>query len=264
MAEPIPGPTTDVVAAYARAHRCYIICPLVGLHGTHYMNDAVLIDRQGQIVGLYSKIHPVVEGSQFKSLEKGMTPGSEAKVFETDFGRIGMQICFDICYDDGWAALERGGAEIVFWSSAYDGGKHLSIHAWNHRYYVVSSVQTNYARVLDIMGDVLAITGPRDPIAAHTIDLDVGLFHTDFNAVQVPLIRAKYGPQVTIKIWHQEGAFTLQSNREDLSVAEITREFQLDPLDDYLNRNARLQDAWRQGDPIPDLTPDYVGRVQWV
>ena len=241
-----------------------MICPLVARHGDKYMNDSVLIDRRGQIVGVYSKIHPVVEGSEFTSLEKGMTPGSEAAVFETDFGRIGMQICFDINWPETWAELKRRGAEIVFWSSAYDGGKHLSIHAWNNHYYVVSSVKSCYARIIDVMGEVLAVTGRHDPVVARTIDLDVGLFHCDFNKVQIPLIRAKYGPDVTMRTWHEEGIFTVESNREDLAVGQIAEEFLLDPLDEYLERNTRLQDAWRSGGPIPDLTPRYAGREQWV
>lgn len=264
VAEPVPGPTTDMVAECAREYACYIICPLIAIHGDKCMNDAVLMDRRGQVVGAYSKIHPVVTGSEFAILERGVTPGSEATVFETDFGRIGMQICFDINWDEPWAELKRKGAEIVFWPSAYDGGKHLGIHAWNNRYHVVSAVGSCYARILDIMGDVLAMTGRFDLIAAHTIDLEVGLFHLDFNRTQIPLIRARYGPDVTIKVWHQEGLFTLESNREDLSVADVVEEFLLDPLDVYIERNTRLQDAWRRGGPIPDLTPRYVGREQWT
>ncbi len=264
VAEPIPGPTTMMVASYAKKHHCYIICPLIAIRDDKYMNEAVLIDREGQIVGTYAKIHPVVEGSTFTSLEKGVTPGDEATVFETDFGRIGIQICFDMCYPEGWAELKQKGAEIVFWPSAYNGGKHLGIHAWTHHYYVVSAVQAQHARVVGIMGEILAKTGPRDPIVAHTIDLDIGLFHCDFNNVQIPKIRRRYGPDVTLKIWHEEGLFTIVSNQEKLSVADIVRAFKLDPLDDYLARNARLQDAWRAGETPPDLTPDYVGRVQWV
>jgi predicted amidohydrolase len=257
VAEPIPGPTTDAVAGYARAHHCYIICPLVGIHGDRYMNDAVLIDRQGQIAGIYSKVHPWAESSQFTTLERGITPGSGLPVFETDFGCIGIQICFDIWFAEDWAELKRRGAEIVFWSSAFDGGKHLGIHAWNQHYYVVSAVKSCYSRIIDVMGDVLAMTGPRDPVIAQTIDLDVGFG-------QIPLIRAKYGPDVTIRMWHQEGVFTIESNQENLTVADIAQEFKLDPFDDYLARNAQLQDAWREGKPIPDLTPDYVGRLHWA
>lgn len=264
VAEPLPGLTTDQAADIARRYHCYIICPLTALHGSQFMNDAVLLDRQGQIVGVYSKIHPVVEGADFTSLEGGMTPGGEAAVFDVDFGRIGMQICFDINWPETWAELKRKGAEVVFWSSAYDGGKHLSIHAWNNAYYVVSAVKSFYARIIDVMGEVLAVTGRGDPIAARTINLDVGRFHLDFNQSQIPLIRAKYGPDVTIRVWHEEAIFTLEANRPGLSVAQLVDEFRLDPLEDYLARNERLQDAWRAGGPIPDLAPRYVGREQWV
>lgn len=264
IAETVPGPTTEVVSGLARGNGCYIICPLVVARDGVYTNDSVLINRRGEVVGAYSKIHPVVNGSEFAILERGVTPGADVPVFDTDFGRIGMQICFDLVFDDGWAALEQKGAEIVFWSSAYDGGKHLSIRAWNHRFYVVSAVNSHHARIIDTMGDVRGTTGLRDPVVARTIDLDVGLFHTDFNNVVSPLIRSRYGPDVTIRMYHEEGMFTLESNREDLSVADIVQEFDLDPYDDYLARNARLQDAWRRGEPVPDLTPSFVGRTQWV
>jgi predicted amidohydrolase len=263
-AETVPGPTTDRMAALARQYGCYIICPLTVRRGDLYTNDAVLIDRQGRIAGAYSKIHPVVEGSEFVSLEKGMTPGSEAKVFDTDFGRIGMQICFDINWAETWAELKAKGAEIVFWSSAYGGGKHLSIHAWNNRYYVVSSVKTEHARIIDIMGEVVGMTDRQRPVITRTLDLDVGLFHTDFNGSQLAALQAEYGPDITIKLWREEGLFTLESNRENLSVADITDRFALDPLDEYLGRNDVLQDAWRRGVPPPDLTPRYLGREQWV
>ncbi|MGC9347319.1 MAG: carbon-nitrogen hydrolase family protein [Anaerolineae bacterium] len=267
VAEPVSGaalgPTVDMVSGYARKHDCYIICPPIGIHGDKYMNDAVLLDRRGEVAGVYAKVHPVVEGSAFDSLERGVTPGSEVPVFETDFGRIGIQICFDIMYPEPWAELKGKGAEIVFWCSAYDGGKHLGIYAWQHRYYVVSAVQSRYARVIDIMGDTLAKSGWHDPVLAHTIDLDVGLFHCDFNGSVIADIRKVYGPDVTVRTWHEEGLFTLETNREDLSVADVVEEFRLDPLDDYLARNTKLQDAVREGRDVPDLTPDYVGRVQW-
>jgi predicted amidohydrolase len=263
VAETLPGPTTDAFATLARAQRCYIICPLTVAQGGEYFNDAVLLDRQGQIVGVYSKVHPVVEGAAFTSLEKGITPGTAAPVFDTDFGRIGMQICFDINWEAPWAALKAQGAEIVFWSSAYDGGRHLSAHAWNYHYYVVSAVKSRYARIIDVMGEVLAVTGAHDPVVTRTIDLDVGLFHCDFNATQLPLLRAKYGPDITLRLWHEEGLFTLESNRPELSVAQLVDEFALDPLSDYLARNDALQAAWREHRPVPDLTPRYAGRTQW-
>ncbi len=61
-------------------------------------------------------------------------------VFDTDFGRIGVQICFDIEYRDGWDALDRAGAEIFFWLSAAEGGRGLNVIAWNYHRYVASAV----------------------------------------------------------------------------------------------------------------------------
>jgi len=263
IAEAVPGPTTDLVADYARKHGCYIICPLVGRHGDVLENDAVLIDRTGEIASVYAKIHPVVQGSEFMSLEQGITPGSEAPVFETDFGKIGIQICFDLMYPQAWAELKAKGAEIVFWCSAYDGGKHLEIYAWMHNYYVVSSVQSRHARVINVLGDTVAKSGWQDRVIAETVNLDTGVFHCDFNRTAIPEIRMAYGPDVEIEVWHEEGLFTLSANREDLALADIVSEFQLESLGSYLARNRALQDAIREGREIPDLTPPYLGRQQW-
>jgi hypothetical protein len=63
---------------------------------------------------------------------------------------------------------------------------------------------------------------------------------------------------------HEEGLFTLECNQEDLTVDQVVKTFKLDPLETYLARCARLQEAVRDGEEVPDLTPDYVGRDQWV
>lgn len=264
MAEDVPGPTLEMVAANARANRVYILCPILArrVDGLHI--EAFLLDRAGQIAGSYQKNHPVVEGCDYTQLEFGSRPGSAAPVFETDFGKIGVQICFDIEYRDGWDELARAGAEIIFWLSAYDGGRDLNAMAWNYHRYVASAVHTRHARIIDSMGETLSITGDHESIAFASIDLDVALFHMDFNKTQIPAIRKKYGSDVSLRLYHEEGYFTLQSNVAGLTVNEIIREFQLDPLKNYLERNRRLQDALRLGTPLPDLNPPYSQRTQWV
>ena len=264
MAEDLDGPTLSMAARYAHASGAYILCPILARRddGTHI--EAFLLDRSGLIAGSYQKHHPVVEGCAYNQVEFGSRPGRDLSIFDTDFGRIGVQICFDVEYSDGWDAIDRAGAEIFFWLSAYDGGRDLSVKAWQYHRYLASAVQTNYARILNIMGEIQAITGTHDRIAACTVDLDVGLFHTDFNKSQIAAIRAKYGPDVTLRIYHEEGCFTLQSNQPDLPLHALIAEFQLDPLKDYLERNRRLQDALRAGDPLPVLQPPYGEREQWV
>ena len=264
MAEDVPGPTLDMTATFAREHRAYILCPILSRRPDGLHIETFLLDRSGHIVGSYQKHHPVVEGSAYNRVEFGSRPGSDLPVFDTDFGRIGVQICFDAEYQDGWEALDHAGAEIIFWLSAYDGGRSISAKAWTYHRFVASAVQSTYARILNIMGETLAITGSHDPIAACSIDLDTGLFHTDFNETQLQAIRAKYGQEINLHIYHEENYFTLQSNRADLPVSQIAEEFKLDPLKMYIQRNQRLQDALRSGDPLPDLTPPYLGRTQYI
>ncbi len=55
-AEPIPGPTTEAVAAVAKRHRMYVICPIREQAGDQQYNTAVLIDREGNLAGCYRKV----------------------------------------------------------------------------------------------------------------------------------------------------------------------------------------------------------------
>src|SRR5271169_5743088 len=55
-AEPISGPTVNAVAALARKHRMYVICPLREQADSGQYNTAVLLDRQGQVAGQYRKV----------------------------------------------------------------------------------------------------------------------------------------------------------------------------------------------------------------
>ena len=80
----------------------------------------------------------------------------------------------------------------------------------------------------------------------------------------IPDLRKAYGPDITLRVWHEEGLFTLETHRDGLHVADIVREFSLDPLDVYVERNRVLQDAVREGRDVPDLTPPYLGRKQWA
>lgn len=134
---------------------------------------------------------------------------------------------------------------------------------WLHQYYIVSAVQSRHASVINVMGDTVLKSGRYDSVIAKTIDLDTGVFHCDFQATVIPDIRKAYGPDVTIEVWYEEGLFTLSTNRDDLSLADVMREFKLESLSGYLARNRALQDAIRAGREAPDLTPPYLGWRQW-
>ena len=119
--EPLDGQTITTVSKHARRHSIYVVCPLPTLeNGTRY-NSSVLIDRHGKIVGNYHKNFPT-----HGELDVGIIPGTEAPVFETDFGRVGLSICFDLNYWEVGSALCANKAELVLWSSMWQGSRMLT------------------------------------------------------------------------------------------------------------------------------------------
>ena len=130
----------------------------------------MLLDRRGEVAGVYRKVHPVAMVGR-DDLETGITPGSEFPVFDCDFGKLGIQICWDIVFDDGWQALADKGAEIVVWPSASPATALPAARAGRHRYFVVSSCWRNNATIYEPTGLVAArVESPEKPLV-HQIDL---------------------------------------------------------------------------------------------
>ena len=153
MADAIPlaGPLRNTFARKAREQHCYIVVPTYLLEDREKKlcsNAAILIDRNGEVAGIYRKVHLAVHtGSD--SLEGGATPGKEAPIFACDFGKLGIQICFDIEYDHGWSELARKGAEIVAWPTQSPQTIRPAARAVEDRYYIVSSTWRNNASIFD-------------------------------------------------------------------------------------------------------------------
>lgn len=127
-AEPIPGPTTEVLSEYARKYKMVIIAPIYekAMTGVYY-NTAAVIDADAKLLGIYRKIHiPQVAGFWEKFFFK---PGNLGyPVFETMYAKIGVYICYDRHFPEGTRILGLRGAEIVFNPSATVAG--LSQHLW--------------------------------------------------------------------------------------------------------------------------------------
>lgn len=168
--EPIPGPTTDVLARKAREYNSYIIAGMLELDGGKTYDTAVLIDRQGRIAGKYRKVHlPLAE------VEDGETPGDEYPVFDTDFGRIGILICWDFVFPETVRIMRLEGAEIVFLPIAGDpSARHWDIvsraRALDNGVYLVASVGEGAAsRIVNPDGEVIAET--TDGLATAVLNL---------------------------------------------------------------------------------------------
>jgi predicted amidohydrolase len=246
IVEPIPGRTFDALAERARANRINVVAGLTELRdGLHY-NVAVAIDRDGQRVGSYEKIHPTIGECRNQQIVPGAGPG----IVDLDFGRVGLAVCYDIGWPPVWQALADGGAELVVWPSAYDGGFPLQAYAWTHFYYVVSSVWGQHSKVIDLTGRVLGSTSRWNRFITTTIDLEKKVFHTDEQYTKLQAIQLRYGGRVTAVGYSEENVFTLESNDPAVTLADIVREYGLESFRDYHARATTVQDAARSATPV--------------
>ena len=128
--EPIPdGPTTKLMQDLAKETGMVLVVPMfeVEQEGFYY-NTAAVIDADGTYLGKYRKTHiPHVNGFWEKFYFR---PGNMGyPVFDTAVGRIGVYICYDRHFPEGWRALGLAGAKIIFNPSATSRG--LSMYLWN-------------------------------------------------------------------------------------------------------------------------------------
>jgi len=168
---PIPGPLTEALGQKAKQYHTYIIAGMLELDGGKTYDTAVLIDRKGQVAGKYRKTHlPLAE------VEDGETPGSEYPVFVTDFGRIGILVCWDYYFPEPARILRLKGAEIVFLPIAGDpGARHWDVasraRALDNGFYLVAATSEGRdSRIIDPDGEVVAET--TDGLATADLDLN--------------------------------------------------------------------------------------------
>ena len=128
--ENIPdGPTTRLMQKLAKKHGMVIVVPIYEEEMTGvYYNTAAVIDADGKFLGKFRKIHiPQVAGFYEKFFFK---PGNLGyPVFDTAFCKLGVYICYDRHFPEGWRALALNGAEYIVNPSATVAG--LSQYLWN-------------------------------------------------------------------------------------------------------------------------------------
>ncbi len=129
-AEPIPdGPTTKLMQDLAKETGMVLIVPIFEKEDDgFYYNTAAVIEADGTYLGKYRKQHiPHVNGFWEKYYFR---PGNGGyPIFDTAVGKIGVYICYDRHFPEGWRALGLNGAKIVFNPSATSRG--LSMYLWN-------------------------------------------------------------------------------------------------------------------------------------
>jgi N-carbamoylputrescine amidase len=118
LAEPVPGPTTEALGRAAKETGAVVVAPIFERRAPGlYHNSAAIIDADGQVRGLYRKMHIPDDPAFYEKFY--FTPGDLGfRAFDTQAGRIGTLICWDQWYPEGARLTALQGAVILFYPTA--------------------------------------------------------------------------------------------------------------------------------------------------
>jgi len=249
----LEGKVLEVMGGAARKYHTYVIVPMTlaedPVRGV-YTNSNILLDREGKVIGNYRKVH-LVAGADTDKLEGGLIPGKEFPVYDCDFGKLGIQVCFDMEFDDGWETLGRKGAEIVAWPSQSPQTIAPRCRARKHQYYIVSSTWRNNASIFDPTGDVIAQTTEPSSVLVKQIDLTYVIIGWQPKLRNGLAFTEKYGKAVGYRYSEAEDCGIFWSNDPKIPIMRMVRELGLELRAESLERNRQLQDRIRGGPPSP-------------
>jgi len=226
----------------AKQYKTYVIGSIYTKREGNIYNTALVVNRNGKIIGKYDKIHPT-EGE----IAKGISAGALNQLpIETEFGKIGIQICFDANWHENWKRLVDNGAKIIFFISAFPGGELLNSIALLNQVYIVASIWSRYSGIIDNTGKWVVKTDSVVWWVWANIDLDRTVFHYDYQGNKLNDIRKEYGDKIKIESFGPEALFTLESQSKEVSIPQIIKEFKLVTYKDYLKRAEKVCSKTRE------------------
>ena len=245
--EETPGPVAGRIGEFAKKNNCYVVCPVYTKKGGNFYNTSLLINRNGVIAGAYNKIHPVKSEilPSGPTDDVGITPGGlDQPAIETDFGKVGMQICYDANWVDGWENCRNKGAEIVLFPSAFPGGRILNHYAERFGYYIVSSTGQD-SRIVDMSGNDIDSSSTFVRYSWARINLEKVNTCTWPTNDKIPEIFKKYGSKLEIKVRDNTSIITIASLDPGIKVMDVVREFDLQTVDENIKTSEEAQVKYR-------------------
>lgn len=204
IAEPVPGPTTDMLAEKAQQHRLHIVGSMYARTADGaYENLAPLIGPDGVIIGSYSKTH-LFDAPNRIDITGGIresdkvTAGNELPVFDTALGPIGVTVCSDLRFPEVYRVLTLRGARIIVCASAFLSPRldhwefFIRARAAENQVFVAASGQvgTEPMSGISFVGRSM-IADPWGTIVATASDVE-GVVTANLDLGLVDVIRARY------------------------------------------------------------------------
>jgi N-carbamoylputrescine amidase len=193
LAEAIGGPVTSKMADLAARYSISLICPFFekGEDGAYY-NSAALLDKSGTLQGVYRKVH--VPSLRFWEERHYFSKGSSFPVFEVEGIKIGVQICWDNFFPEGFRTLALNGASMVFLPTAAafaSSERWLAMavsHAVANGLYVVRVNRCGKEEGLDFYGQSFCVK-PDGELATEPLGINEGMLLVDCDPAESELAR---------------------------------------------------------------------------
>ncbi|GBG11036.1 carbon-nitrogen hydrolase family protein [Paenibacillus agaridevorans] len=225
----------DSLSAIAKRNRCYIAYPSIRyLDDGTWRNSVRLIDREGKVTGTYNKNHPVIVEME----QDGIVCGSEAPIFECDFGRVAIAICFDLNFAPLRERYANEQPDLILFPSMFHGGFMQQYWAYACRSYFVGAIAGNLpSAILSPVGQLLHSTSSYYDYVTGTVNLDAVVVHLDLNRPRLEKMKQKYGSKAKIMDPGYVGSVLVSSETTEFTANDLVEEFELEKLDNYFSRS---------------------------
>lgn len=173
-ANTLDGSASVMLSEKAKEYGMYIVSGLYSWEGDTVKNVAALYDRQGKIQGVYEKVQ--LPDSE---TEQGAVPGTTFPVFTTDFGKIGILICWDLFFPEISRILALNGAEMLFcpiWGDIRGSNEAWKVtarsRAIDNGVFLVTNIFDGHSVIVNPEGDILKESGIQGSLLTEKIDLN--------------------------------------------------------------------------------------------
>lgn len=195
-------------------------------------NSTQLIGRDGRNLAVYDKNFPMIE----ETLQQGVLPGEAETVAETEFGKVGFAICFDLNFTDLLDRYASRKPNLLLFCSMYHGGLMQSYWAYRCRSWFAGAIARNECTILNPLGYKVASSTNYHPFATAAVNTDYEVVHLDNNRVKLLQARKKYGAKINVFDPGHLGSVLITSETPEITAAQVVEEFQIERLDDYFQR----------------------------
>ena len=228
----------DYFASVAKNNRCYIAFGSQRKDSNgNWRNSCIVLGRDGSIAGIYDKNFPTIS-----EMEQGVRASNDAPIIQCDFGRVAIAICFDLNFDELRLKYAKEKPDLIIFSSMYHGGHVQNTWAYTCRSYLVSSVyKGNPSEIRNPLGDVIASNTNYFDYVVKKVNLDCKMVHLDYNWDKLTALKNKYGSTVNISDPGRLASVLITSENNKVSSEEMVKEFEIEMLDDYLNRARKFR-----------------------